>query len=554
MTLSVPSLPLIPAPLSAQVGSGTTPITPGTAVHVESSLSSADLEPVIATFLTDVAADIGLELQAAPAGSEPPDGLIHISVSLTDEGLGELPATSGVRADGAQHADERHGVRIDDSGIAVWGPTPEAVYRGLTTVRQLLSAAKTDGDACVLTHATILDTPRFAWRGLSFDVVRTFHGVDVVRHVLDMLAVYKLNVLHFHLTDDQGWRFEVPGWPELTGTGAAGAMHDRPGGFFTDADLANLVAYARERFITIVPEFDMPGHVTAIFASYPELEPIPTPGQLRARAAGFPIGTLDRHQDRTWELVQAALSALIERFPDSARLHIGGDEAWGMDDGEFVAFVDRAIETTRGLGKEIVVWQEASRAAVGEGDVVQFWIEPNEIRRMFKDAPQESSMPPEIRQALVETFSKALEDIPVAVSKGAKILASPFTHVYLDRPYADQPAAVEQAELHERLGLRAYSPISLEQCGAWDPVEITPAVTEDSGLAGVEAAIWCETITSESDLQFLLLPRLPQVAETAWSPAGRVDWADQSVRLAAQAPSWDRRGWAWFKADSLPLA
>jgi hexosaminidase len=183
--------------------------------------------------------------------------------------------------------DERHTLTITTDGVEVSGPTPEAVYRGLTSLRQLISAT-----GAVLPVVTVIDGPRFAWRGLSLDVVRTFHAPDEVRRIIDMLALYKLNVLHLHLTDDQGWRVEVPSRPELTDIAAKGALGDRPGWYYTRSELAELVAYAADRFVTVVPEIDMPGHTTSVFTAYPQLAPEQTRTVDLGNGASLQLSTL----------------------------------------------------------------------------------------------------------------------------------------------------------------------------------------------------------------------------------------------------------------------
>ena len=221
------------------------------------AVQSAELAAVAAQFVEDVRAR---RRHLARVRSSP-----GITLLLDSAGLDDVAPASGLRADGNADADERYGLEITSEGVRVWGPTAEAVHRGLTTLRQLITAHGT----ATLPTIRIGAGPRFAWRGLSLDVVRTFHGPAEIRRVIDMCSLYKLNVLHLHLTDDQGWRFEVPSRPELTLTGAAGAVGDRPGGYYTQPELADLVAYAAARFVTLVPEIDMPGHSAAVFPRVP---------------------------------------------------------------------------------------------------------------------------------------------------------------------------------------------------------------------------------------------------------------------------------------------
>jgi hexosaminidase len=258
------SLPVIPAPAHLTLSDNTFNLNSLSGVAVE----SPELAELAARFVADVELDCGLALTGDTGITLTLESVVATAAGPQANGV---PAAAGVRADG-DPVDERHCLEITAEGIRIWGPTPEAVYRGLTSLRQLISAHLQDGTA-VLSVARIVDGPRFAWRGLSLDVVRTFHGPDEVRRIIDMLSLYKLNVLHLHLTDDQGWRVEVPSRPPLPEVGAAGAIGDRPGGYYTQAELAELIAYAADRFVTVVPEIDMPGHTSAVFKAYPALGP-----------------------------------------------------------------------------------------------------------------------------------------------------------------------------------------------------------------------------------------------------------------------------------------
>ncbi|MET0782527.1 MAG: family 20 glycosylhydrolase, partial [Microbacterium sp.] len=390
--------------------------------------------------------------------------------------------------------------------------------------------------------------PRFAWRGLSLDVVRTFHGPATIRRVIDMCSLYKLNVLHLHLTDDQGWRFEVPGWPLLADVGGAGAIGDRPGGHFTRADIADLVAYAAERFVTIVPEVDLPGHAQAIFRAYPELAPEPTPESSAAAAAGFPIGTLDLDRGATRRFLEDVIAAAADQFHTSAWIHVGGDEAFGMAPEDHAAFVEAAMDVVKRHGRRPLGWQEAGRSAVGPDDVVQYWIEPNEMSQMLESGMLQSMLPPEVASMLEATMRESITDVPDALAKGARVLVSPTTRLYFDRPHAGPAADDAQEAQRQRVGLPFYPPTSLRDMVEWDPVQETPGANSEDQLIGVEAAVWCETVIDRDDLEFLLLPRLAGAGERAWS-ASPTEWADYSRRVSAAPRTWNNRGWFWFRSS-----
>ncbi|HEY4569139.1 MAG TPA: family 20 glycosylhydrolase [Kribbella sp.] len=525
------SLPLIPAPATTTSADGTFSLTTGSGLVVE----SPELAGTAARFVADVELDSGLTLTG--------DSGITVLIDSVDD----VVPVEGVRADGAT-VDERHGLKITTDGIRVWGPTPEAVYRGLTSLRQLIAAHMQDGVA-TLPVTRIVDGPRFAWRGLSLDVVRTFHAPDEVRRVIDMLALYKLNVLHLHLTDDQGWRVEVPSRPALTEVGATGAIGDRPGGFYSQAELADLVAYAAERFVTVVPEIDMPGHTSAVFTAYPELAPAEIRTVDLGNGASLQLSTLQPDRTETWAFVEDVLDAVIPQFPQSAYVHIGGDEAWGMSDEDHASFVEQAAALVRARGKKVLGWQEIARAKLDSADVVQYWLDLD-IDTMSQD-PDAPMPPEELLPILTEGLRKAKYDAQKALEQGTRLIVSPVTWLYFDRPHADASSDAQQEEARQRLGLPFYGAASIEHGIAWDPVDSLPGVESAAQLAGVEAAIWCETITSAQDLELMLLPRLPGAAEKAWSHQTPTDWPAYAARLAQQSPAWRNRAWTWLKSTEI---
>ncbi|MER7249528.1 family 20 glycosylhydrolase [Kribbella sp. NPDC000426] len=528
------SLPVIPAPAHLDLNDDTFALTSSSGVTAE----SPELAELAARFVADVELDCGLALA----------GTTGITVTLKPVGQAEdgVPMAAGLRADGVP-VDERYGLEITAEDIQIWGPTPEAVYRGLTSLRQLISAHLQD-DAAVLPALRIVDGPRFAWRGLSLDVVRTFHGPDEVRRIIDMLSLYKLNVLHLHLTDDQGWRVEVPSRPLLTELGATGAIGDRPGGYYSQAELAELVAYAADRYVTVVPEIDMPGHTSAVFKAYPELGPDEIRSIDLGNGESLQLNTLDPGRDETWAFVEDVLDAVIPQFPQSAYVHIGGDETWGMSDEDHVAFVEKAAALVRARGKKVVGWQEIARAELDSADVVQYWLDLD-VDSMVQN-PDLPTPPEDLLPVLVEGLRKAKYDAPKALEQGTKLIVSPVTWLYFDRPHADASSDPDQEEARKRLGLEFYGAASIEHGISWDPVDSLPGVDSADRLAGVEAAIWCESIVTPDDLELMLLPRLPGAAEKAWARPG-TEWTDYASRLGAQSTSWRNRNWTWLQSTEV---
>ncbi|QNE35841.1 family 20 glycosylhydrolase [Leifsonia shinshuensis] len=540
---------VIPAVASAVAGDGTIRVASGDLIA-----GPAELATVLLRFADDLATDARIGLRLETEAGPHVDAAATIVVGFADHDLDDVAPAAGLRADGADpaDADERYGIETADGRVRVWARTTEGAHRALTTLRQQLVALSADG-AADLPAGRVVDGPLFAWRGLSLDVGRTFHDIETIERVIDMCSLYKLNVLHLHLTEDAGWRFEVPGWPLLAEVGGAGALGGRPGGHYSPADLAALGRYAADRFVTLVPEVDLPGHTQAAFRSYPELAPASAPEAEAAASLGVAIGTLDLDRGPTRRFVQDALAAAAEQFPASAYLHIGGDEAFGMPDADHAAFVDFAVATVRELGRRAIGWQEVARADVGPDEVVQYWVEPREMAAMMESEAFSSMIPAEVLPLLTETMRKSFDDIPAATAKGARVLVSVGRHLYLDRPHPEPTGDDAQEALRSRVGLPMVPPASLRDGVEWDPLEVTPGIDSLEALAGVEAAVWGETVTGRDDLEFLLLPRLAGVGERAWS-AAPTEWDEYAGRLAHGPRVWDRRGWTWYRPGSIDWA
>ena len=251
------SHPVIPAPARFDGTGGRFALRPGTAIAYPAPAAAALVE----RFCSEVARRTGLRLAPLAGQAGPGEPPVRIELVAGDE-LGGLPAPLGLSPAGDGPPDERHSLTVDAGEVVLRAVEPAGVARGLTTLVQLLAAGPDDraGEAW-LPGAHILDAPRYAWRGLSIDLARAFFTLDEIRRVIDLLALYKLNVLHVHLTDDESWRLPI-GWP---GQGAP------PGAAcYRTEDLRALTAYAADRFVTVVPEVDTPGHTAAFMQLHPE--------------------------------------------------------------------------------------------------------------------------------------------------------------------------------------------------------------------------------------------------------------------------------------------
>jgi hexosaminidase len=353
---------------------------------------------------------------------------------------------------------------------------------------------------------TIVDRPRFAWRGSMLDVARHFFTVDEVKQFIDLLALYKLNVLHLHLADDQGWRIEIKSRPKLAEMGGATQVGGGSGGFYTQAEYADIVRYAQERYISIVPEIDMPGHTNAALVAHPELSCSRTPPALYT---GTEVGwsTFCPNKEETYALIDDVIRELAALTP-GRYLHVGGDEVEVLTRDQYVRFVERVQGIVVKHGKEMVGWEEIGKARLRPTTLVQQWKSDSAV---------------------------------LALQSGAKLIMSPAPRAYLDMKYTD---ATE-------LGLKWAALIEVSDAYNWDPATYQVGVTEND-IVGVEAPIWSETLRNMTAVQYLAMPRLPAVAEVAWTPQSARSWENFRMRLASQAPRWNYLGVNYYRSPQVP--
>jgi hexosaminidase len=418
---------------------------------------------------------------------------------------------------------ESYRMRVASSGVTIEAPDAAGLFYGAQTLVQSLAAG--DG-GWTAPGVEVDDEPRFAYRGMMLDVARHFFPVDVVERLLDRIAALKLNHLHLHLTDDQGWRIALDSRPELARRASATSVLGDPGGFYTRADYTRIVDYARDRHITVVPEIDLPGHTHAVGLAYPALveEPvvsaavretaatfgggIPTTGE---PYTGFAVGfsSLRIRDEATYAFLADVLGELAALTPGPF-LHIGGDEALGTSPEDYARFVERVTALVADLGKTPVAWHEAGAvASLAPGTIGQYW-------------------------SFVTPAEGADEKTRGFVARGGRVILSPADAVYLDmKPRADS-----------RLGLTwANGPTSVERSYSWEPTAVVEGITE-ADILGVEAALWTETIATENDLEDMVFPRIASAAEIAWSPATGPDrtWPAFRERLAALSVVWADAG------------
>jgi hexosaminidase len=484
---------VVPAPASLAPGGSPYRITRGTQIRVDGSRETRGVGEYLAGILRP-STGYRLPVTAHGAGG--------IRLRLTKGPFG----AEGYRLDSGR------------GGVTITAARPAGLFHGVQTLRQLLPAAVEKDSAqpgpWLVAGGTITDTPRYGWRGAMLDVSRHFFTVDQVKRYIDQLALYKINKLHLHLSDDQGWRIAVDSWPRLATYGGSTQVGGGPGGFYTKADYQEIVRYAASRYLEVVPEIDMPGHTNAALASYADLN---CDGVAPPLYTGTEVGfsSLCAGKEITYDFVDDVIRELAALTP-GRYLHIGGDEAHSTSHEDYVTFTDRVQPIVAKYGKTVVGWHQLTGAAPVKGALAQYW-------------------------GLDGTGAEEKARVVKAAQSGTGLILSPADRVYLDMKYTkDTP-----------LGLSWAGYVEVRRSYDWDPGAYLPGVP-DGAVKGVEAPMWSETLENSGHIEFMAFPRLPGVAELGWSPAASHDWERYKVRLAAQAPRWDALGIEWYRSPQVP--
>lgn len=407
--------------------------------------------------------------------------------------------------------DEGYELLIDKKLLTVRANQPAGIFRGIQTIRQLLPAAienKTVQEMdWTIPTGTIRDFPEYEYRGTMLDVARHFLGVDDVKHYLDLMTYYKFNVMHLHLSDDQGWRIEIKSWPKLTEIGGSTEVGGGEGGFFTQEQYTDLVNYAADRFITIVPEIDMPGHTNAALASYPELN---CDGKAPELYTGTEVGfsTLCTDKEITYQFVDDVIRELAEITP-GPYIHIGGDESHVTKLEDYIPFIERVQDIVYSYEKTMIGWDEVTLAKLDQRSIAQYWA--------------------------------SAENAKNAVDQGVKVIMSPAAKAYLDMQY----------DSISPLGLHWAGYIEVDTGYNWDPATLDEAIGREN-ILGIEAPLWTETVTNRSDMEYLVFPRLAGYAEIGWSPANGRNWDDYKLRLSSHGNIYDSWGINYYRSTRVP--
>jgi hexosaminidase len=483
--------PLIPRPVSQTARTGFFTFSPGACICIDPEFPDQEnLALRLAEFLSPA---LGRTLPVQTAGEKPGQGNLHLTTRQPDPDLGG----------------EGYALDISPQAVSLSANAAAGLFYGVQTLRQLLPPSLERGEAhpgpLHMSCVKIRDFPRYAWRGAMLDVARHFFSPADVKRYIELLALYKINRLHLHLSDDQGWRLMIHSWPNLALKGGACAVGGDPGGFYTQEEYIDLCAYARQHFITLIPEIDMPGHTQAALACCPELNP---GGKAPPFYTGTQVGfsSLDPQNETTYRFAADVLGELAALTP-GPYLHIGGDEAQATRYEEYSAFIQRVQEIVRAQGKVLIGWEELAQAPLQPGSIVQVWM----------------------GLGLAQIIQQQLP-----------VILSPALKTYLDMKYHPQTP----------LGLDWAGYIEVQDAYDWEPELLVPGLPPQS-ILGIEAPLWTETLRTMEEVEFMAFPRLLGVAETAWSASQTKDWDDFRRRLGAHGPRLEALGVNYYRSSQV---
>lgn len=500
---------IVPKPLSITDGEGSFAISSATRI----SIGDDSLRRPAEMFAEDMSMELGGRMAVSDRKSRK-----SISLNL----------------DQAMESEE-YRLEVGRNGISVCGGSEKGVFYALQSLKQLIICASPTNGRAVLQAATIIDKPRFAYRGAMLDVCRHKFTTDEVKRYIDILALHKINTFHWHLTDDQGWRIEIKRYPELTQTGAmrkqtlvgryrTSKEYDGTpyGGYFTQDEIRDVVKYAAERYITVIPEIEMPGHAVAALATYPKLGCTGGPYEVRT-TWGISEDVFCAGSEETFEFIENVLTEVLELFP-SEYIHIGGDECpkvrWkacpkcqrriseeGLaNETELQSYFMKRIERwLNGHGRKIIGWDEILQGGITRSATIMSW--------------------------------RGTKGGIAAAALGNRVIMSPNTYCYIDYYQTEGREAAGEPLANGR------RPVTMEKLYSFEPLS---GLTEEQGgfIAGVQVNLWTEYIKTFDHAQRMLLPRLAALSEVGWSDRTR-DLDDFRRRMRSLRRVYDREGYVY---------
>ena len=507
------SVPIIPQPFSVESTKGSFELTNNSPIYVNSATSE------------------WLNLAEIFAEKLRPSTNFPLNILVAQE-----PTISGIcfnEINDPELGEEGYELFITDKFLTISANSAQGGFRAIQTVRQLFSAKielPTRQDVSwKIPTGVIHDFPSYSYRGVMLDVARHFFTVEEVKRYLELIALYKINMLHLHLSDDQGWRIEIKSWPNLTLHGGKTEVGGGEGGFYTQEQYKDIIRFAQERYITIIPEIDMPGHINSALAAYGELNGgtiVPKEGRLSIDAnvnkildgkskptelyTGIEVGwsTLRLEKEATFRFVEDVIKEISAITP-GPYFHIGGDEAQVTKKEDYIQFINRFQKIVKANGKKMMGWEEIAQGEIATDDIVQHW-----------------NMP---KYALM------------ALEKGSKLIMSPAKKTYLDMSYDSTSS----------LGLHWAAYIEVDSAYSWNPASYLNGISKEN-IIGIEAPLWSETISNMDEIEYLLFPRLPGYAEIGWSQATERNWEEYRVRLGKHGPRFKAMKIDFYRSKKVP--
>ncbi len=438
-----------------------------------------DHKTTIYTGISDEVYAIGMELQAYIKKEIGYELTVSQTTTLDKENSIHLILLKGSSID----KPESYTIDSNEQAVFIQAVTPEGIYRGFQTFKQLLpleaeELLEWDGKVWAIPGVQIQDEPYYEYRGAMLDVARHFFTVKDVKRYIDLLALYKINTLHLHLTDDQGWRIEIKSWPKLTEIGGSTAVGGGKGGFYSQEEYAEIIAYAAQKYITIIPEIDMPGHTNAALASYPELN---CDGKATDLYTGMRVGfsSLCVDKEVTYVFIDDVIREL-SALTLGDYIHLGGDESHATSKKDYNTFLQNVFPIVKKYEKKVMGWEDIESAKVDSSFILQHWT--------------------------------SKEKADNAASQKARIVLSPAPHTYLDMKYNDST----------KLGLTWAGAIDINKGYNWIPSNILD-VKYKNQIIGIESPLWSETLTTIQDIEYMAFPRIIGHAALGWNgkPADR---------------------------------
>ena len=507
---------IIPHPVSYEPLKGKCALSSKTVIYV----ADKSLVRPATMFCSNVAAEKNLRLTVVE-GVAPSKGAIALSI---DKSLGQ----------------EEYHLHIAKSGVVIEGGSEQGVFYGLQSLRQVVCFAKGKNGKATLPCMNVKDKPHFVYRGGMLDVCRHFFSVEEVKKFIDILALHKMNRFHWHLTEDQGWRIEIKKYPNLTKVGSIrketlvglqtkknNKYDGKPyGGFYTQDEVREIVRYAAERYIDVIPEIDMPGHMVAALASYPHLGCTGGPYEVRTRW-GISRDILCAGRESTFEFVEGVLAEVLELFP-SKYIHIGGDEApkhrWkacpecqkriqeeGLkDEHELQSYFTHRVEKFLAKhGRRLIGWDEILEGGVSKTATVMAW---RGAQRGIK-----------------------------AAQLGNEVIMTPRHYCYLDYCQTSDHDGNNEPICAAGNGKRFQMPI--RKVYSFDPYnELT--VEQRKAIVGVQGNMWTEYVATFDHIQHMVLPRLAALSEVGWTYENR-NYDDFARRLHLLRKLYDKCGYKY---------